>query len=164
MVDNRFVIEREGRTIVLEWMGRGNTDGDLLVWLPDDGILITGDVLVGPVPYAFDAPMVDWITTLDRVAELGARTIVPGHGRVQHDTAYLEQVRALLEGTVAAVRDAHAAGVAYADLAAAVDLSAYESRFTGGDPVRRYAWRSFYLTPGLRSAWASLGYPVPDDS
>jgi glyoxylase-like metal-dependent hydrolase (beta-lactamase superfamily II) len=163
-VDDRMVIEREGRTIVLQWMGRANTDGDLLIWLPDDGVFVTGDVLVAPVPYAFDSPMVDWIATLDRIAALGVRMIIPGHGSVQHDTAYLELVRALLQRTVAAVRDAHDAGVAYEDLADAVDVSGFEFEFTDGDPVRTYAWRSFYLVPGLQSAWISLGYPVPDGS
>jgi glyoxylase-like metal-dependent hydrolase (beta-lactamase superfamily II) len=164
VIDDRLVIERGDRTIVLEWMGRGNTDGDLVVWLPDDGVLITGDVLVAPVPDAFDSPMVDWIATLDRIAAVGARTIIPGHGGVQHDTAYLDMVRALLERTIAAVREAHGTGAGYDDLVAAVDLSAYETQFTGGDPVRLYAWRSFYLTPGLRSALVSLGLPVPEGS
>jgi hypothetical protein len=45
-----------------------------------------------------------------------------------------------------------------------VDLTAYEPQFTGGDPLRTFAWRSFYLTPGLRSAWVALGYPVPEGS
>ncbi|UCF39669.1 MAG: hypothetical protein JSW43_07930, partial [Gemmatimonadota bacterium] len=100
----------------------------------------------------------------DRMARLDAETIVPGHGSVQRDAGYLERVRALLAGTVAVVRDAHDAGVGYDDLAEAVDLSAYEEEFTEGDPLRTYAWRSFYVTPGLPSAWASLGYPVPERS
>lgn len=163
-VDDRLVLERERRTIVIEWVGRGNTDGDLLVWLPDDGVLITGDVLVAPVPFAFDAPMLDWIETLDRIALLGAKTIVPGHGGVLHGTAYGEQVRALLAGTVAAVRDAQESGVAYEDLPEAVDLTAFERLFTGGDLQRTFAWRSFYLAPGLRSAWVALGHSVPEGS
>jgi len=164
VVEDRLTFERGSRTIVFEWLGRANTDGDILVWLPEEKLLITGDVLVAPVPYAFDAPMVDWIETLDRVAALGAATIVPGHGSVQHDTGYLEQVRSLLRATVATVRDAREAGVSYGQLDASVDLSAHERRFTDGDPVRTFAWRSFYFTPGLRSAWTALGYPVPEGS
>jgi len=161
--DSRLVFERGERKIVVEWMGRGNTAGDALVWLPEERLLITGDVLVAPIPYAFDSPMVDWIGTLGRVAEIGATTIIPGHGAVQRDTRYLEQVVLLLEATVTATREARAAGVGYGDLPDAVDLEEHERRFTGGEPVRAYAWRSFYFEPGLASAWASLGYPVPEE-
>lgn len=133
------------------------------MWLPEDKLLITGDMLVAPIPFAFDSPMVEWVRTLGRAAELGAEVIVPGHGAVQHDTRYLVQVTALLEATIAAVQDARAAGVQYEDLPKAVDLGEHERRFTGDDAVRTYAWRSYYYEPGLRSAWTSLGYPVPDD-
>ncbi len=160
--DKRMVFQRGGRTIVVQWMGRGNTDGDAVVWLPNDELVITGDLLVAPIPYAFDSPMVEWVGTLDQLAKLGAETIVPGHGAVQRDRRYLVQVASLLEATIAAVQDARAAGVGYDDLPDAVDLGAYERRFTGGDRMRTYAWRSYYYEPGLRSAWTSLGYPVPE--
>ncbi len=163
MFDERLVFERGERTIVVQWLGRGNTDGDAVVWLPEEKLLITGDMLVAPIPYAFDSPMVEWVGTLRKAAELGAETIVPGHGAVQNDATYLDQVTTLLEATLAAVRDAQAAGVGYEVLAEAVDLGEYERLFTGGDVTREYAWRSYYLQPGLASAWRSLGYPVPDE-
>ena len=161
--DERMVFERDDRKIVMQWLGGGNTAGDLLVWLPQDSLLITGDVLVAPIPFAFDSPMVEWVTTLGKVAELGAETIVPGHGAVQRDTRYLEQVASLLEVTIAAVREANAAGVGFAELSEAVDLKEQEQLFTGGDPLRTYAWKSFYYDPGLKSAWASLGFTVPEE-
>jgi len=159
---DRMEFERGERRIVLQWMGRGNTDGDVIVWLPEDDVLITGDVLVAPIPYAFDSPMIEWVGTLGRLRELGPGTIIPGHGAVQRGTRYLEQVESLLELTIAAVRDANAAGVEYAGLAEAVDLRESEAVFTQGDPVRTRAWRAYYYEPGLASAWASLGYPVPE--
>jgi glyoxylase-like metal-dependent hydrolase (beta-lactamase superfamily II) len=163
LFDDELVFERGERTIVISWLGRGNTEGDAVVWLPEEKVLITGDVLVAPIPYAFDSPMGDWIGTLGRMAELGAETIVPGHGAVQRDTRYLKQVARLLEATLSAVAEAKAAGVAYADLGEAVDLSELEGLFAGRDPMRGYAWRSYYLAPGLESAWTSLGYPAPEE-
>ena len=117
--DDRLVFESGNRRIVVEWLGRGNTDGDIVVWLPDDEMLITGDLLVAPVPFAFDSPMTDWIDTLQRLSEKGATTIVPGHGPVQLDSNFLENVLALLRRTVEAVRSAHDDGTAFADLAEA---------------------------------------------
>jgi len=162
LFEERMTFERGDRTIVVQWMGRGNTDGDAQVWLPRDRVLITGDVLVSPIPFAFDSPMVEWVDTLSRIAEIDAETIIPGHGAVQSDKRYIEQVVALLETTLGAVRDAEAAEVGYEDLSAAIDLGEQEALFTGGDPLRAQAWRAFYREPGLKSAWVSLGYPVPE--
>lgn len=161
--NDRLEFSREGRRIVIEWLGRGNTDGDVVVWLPDDDLLITGDLLVAPIPFAFDSPMLDWVTTLERIRDLDATTIVPGHGAVQHDSDYLEQVHALLQATLDEVRDAHASGVAFENLADEVDLAGFEARFTGGDPEKAFAWDSYFLSPGVASAWTSLGYALPDE-
>ena len=48
-------------------------------------------------PPEFDSPMVDWVETLRSARALGARTIIPGHGNVQHDAAYLDAVIELLQ-------------------------------------------------------------------
>jgi glyoxylase-like metal-dependent hydrolase (beta-lactamase superfamily II) len=152
-----------GRDVELRFLGRGNTDGDVIAWLPREKLVITGDILVAPVPFAFDSPMTDWVDTLDAIEALGAATIIPGHGPVQHDVSYLRSVRGLLAETLAGVRDAREAGVGYAELEDAVDLAEQEARFTNGDAEQEFAWRSYYLNPGLKSAWVSLGYPLPDE-
>lgn len=152
-----------GRRIVVEWLGRGNTDGDVVVWLPDDDVLIAGDILVAPIPFAFDSPMTDWIETLERVIATGAGTIVPGHGTVQHDADYASQVLSLLRKTIADVTAAHERGVNFGNLASEVDLADFEHQFTGGDPEKSFAWNAYYLVPGLESAWVSLGYQLPDE-
>lgn len=160
--DEQLLLARDGRTVIVEWLGRGNTDGDALVWLPDERLLIAGDLVVAPVPFAFDAPMSDWLGTLRRLKAKDAKAIVPGHGAVLEGPAYLDDLMDLLNGTLAEVRRAHASGVAYADLAGAVDLDRYASRFAGADPERRYAWHAWFVGPGVKSAWADLGFAVPD--
>ena len=160
--DKRLELNSGGRHILVEWLGRGNTDGDVVVELPGDSILITGDLLVAPIPFAFDSPMTEWVSTLQRLHEKDVATIVPGHGPVQRDKAHLEQVMALLQYTLDQVRNAREDGAELDALETHIDLSDWEHRFTGGDPERRFAWQSYYLAPGLKSAWVSLGYPVPE--
>ncbi|HSG96445.1 MAG TPA: MBL fold metallo-hydrolase [Woeseiaceae bacterium] len=162
--EDSLVLGHGERRIELKWLGRGNTDGDIIAWLPNERILATGDMLVAPVPFAFDSPMTDWIDTLDRLAAIDATIIIPGHGPVQHDKGYLDAVRKLLRSTVNQVRIAQAAGVDYAGLADAVDLGDAKELFTQGNADRMYAWQSYFVAPGLKSAWAGLGYPLPEEA
>lgn len=58
-----------------------HTKGDMLVWLPDDKILIAGDVLVNTtLPVFRDAEVKKWVQTLADIQQFPAKTIIPGHG------------------------------------------------------------------------------------
>ena len=62
-------------------LGRGHTKGDTVVWLPQQKVLFSGDLVeYGATVYAGDAYFSDWPATLDRVEALGATAIVPGRG------------------------------------------------------------------------------------
>lgn len=58
-----------------------HTRGDMLVWLPDDKVLISGDVLVNTITPNFrDADVKKWVQTLSDLQQYPAKTIIPGHG------------------------------------------------------------------------------------
>ena len=62
-------------------LGRGHTKGDTVVWLPQERILFSGDLVeYDATPYAGDAYFTDWPTTLDHVAALKPAQLVPGRG------------------------------------------------------------------------------------
>jgi len=62
-------------------LGPGHTKGDTVIWLPKDRILFSGDLLeYGATPYTGDAYLNDWPTTLDNVAALKPKALVPGRG------------------------------------------------------------------------------------
>ena len=159
--ENDLVLDFGNRTVELRWLGRGNTDGDSIVWLPEDRVLVTGDLLVAPIPFAFDAPMPDWHATLRQLAAIDARIIVPGHGAAQYDDSYLASVTRLIAATTSGVRAAYEDGTAFEDLPAVVDLEEFHREFAGENPERQWAWRTYFVEPGLPSAWKSLGYPLP---
>ena len=163
VIDDSLLLEFDNRRVELRWLGRGNTAGDIVVWVPGDGVLVTGDLLVAPIPFAFDSPMTDWSVTLRRLDDMGARILVPGHGAAQYDRRYLRSLQALLEATTERVRSARNDGADFGDLAEVVDLDDFRREFAGDDAERRWAWKSYFVTPGLQSAWTALGYPVPQD-
>jgi glyoxylase-like metal-dependent hydrolase (beta-lactamase superfamily II) len=82
-------------------MGRGHTKGDTVVWLPQEKILFSGDLVeYGATPYTGDAYLTDWPATLDAVAALGAEKLVPGRGAALQTPA---DVQAGIDGTRAFV-------------------------------------------------------------
>ncbi len=61
----------------------GHTPATLGVYLPEQGVLFTGDLVVnGRHPYMADAQSREWIASLERIRGMDVRVIVPGHGPV----------------------------------------------------------------------------------
>ena len=88
-------------------LGRGHTKGDTVVWLPQDRVLFSGDLVeFDATPYAGDAYFQDWPQTLENLAALKPAKLVPGRGAALQTP---EQVRAGLEGTRAFVSELYAA-------------------------------------------------------
>jgi glyoxylase-like metal-dependent hydrolase (beta-lactamase superfamily II) len=78
-------------------LGRGHTKGDTVVWLPQEKILFSGDLVeFDATPYAGDAYFKDWPTTLDALAALKPAKLVPGRGAALQTP---DQVQAGLAGT-----------------------------------------------------------------
>ena len=94
-------------------LGRGHTKGDTVVWLPGEKTLLAGDLVeFDATPYAGDAYFKDWPQTLQNLAKLGAKALVPGRGPALIGE---ERVAAGLKVTgefIADVRDSVAEGVA----------------------------------------------------
>lgn len=80
-----------GRTVWLQFLGRAHTDSDLVVEVPDAGVLFAGDIIEEGAPPAYaDAYPLDWPGTVDELAEIALPVVVPGHGGVV-DPAYLRK-------------------------------------------------------------------------
>jgi glyoxylase-like metal-dependent hydrolase (beta-lactamase superfamily II) len=87
-------------------LGRGHTKGDTVVWLPEERTLLSGDLVeFDATPYAGDAYFQDWPTTLDNIAKLKPRALVPGRGPALIGE---DQVAKGLEVTRAFVSDLYA--------------------------------------------------------
>jgi glyoxylase-like metal-dependent hydrolase (beta-lactamase superfamily II) len=153
LVESRLRIDLGGRVVDLLHLGRGNTPGDLVVHVPDAGIAITGDLLVWPVPFAINSFPAAWIDTLVNVERLGARVLVPGHGPVQRDSRYLEQVKELLRHTVTETRSAVRRQLTLEETRAAVSFDRFRPRFAGDDSRRLKMFVDFWEGPAVERAW-----------
>jgi glyoxylase-like metal-dependent hydrolase (beta-lactamase superfamily II) len=109
------------------WVPQGShTVGDLLVHLPDDKVLVAGDVLVnGIVPTFQDGFIQNWIRTLDEIIALDVAHFVPGHG----DLMTLRDITAL-RGAIfrfySGVEEGFRKGQSEAAIRKSLDLSNWE--------------------------------------
>jgi glyoxylase-like metal-dependent hydrolase (beta-lactamase superfamily II) len=64
-------------------VGPAHTRGDVLVHVPDEGVVFTGDILfIEGTPIMWEGPVENWIAACDRIESLGAAVVVPGHGPI----------------------------------------------------------------------------------
>jgi glyoxylase-like metal-dependent hydrolase (beta-lactamase superfamily II) len=76
-------LEVGGRTVELRFLGRGHTDNDLVVLVPDAGVVFAGDLVEEGAPPSYgDAFPLEWPATAGRLLELAPPVVVPGHGAV----------------------------------------------------------------------------------
>lgn len=110
LVEDAATIEIGGRTVELRHLGRGHTDNDLVVTVPDAGVLFAGDLVEEGAPPSYgDAYPLDWAGTLGRMLDLVRGPVVPGHGAVV-DVAYVEAQLAEIASLAEAARRARAEG------------------------------------------------------
>ncbi|MBW8768817.1 MAG: MBL fold metallo-hydrolase, partial [Gemmatimonadetes bacterium] len=153
IVDDSLTIMLGRRRVQIVSPGRGNTAGDAFVFLPDDRVLLTGDLVTVPCPFPGTAYFADWIHSLDVLLARRAAVIVPGHGDVQHDDAYVRMVRELVAFTLARAREAVQRGESLDTLQKRIDFAPFVQRFAGDDPVRIAAFENFYAQPAVPVAY-----------
>ncbi|WP_439107472.1 MBL fold metallo-hydrolase [Congregibacter sp.] len=81
-VDDSYVLDLAGQRVELRRFGRAHSPGDLSVWLPEQRLLIAGDIafherLLGIFP---DSDVDAWIDSFDVMAALEPEIVIPGHG------------------------------------------------------------------------------------
>lgn len=159
--DDGIVLKRGGREIQVRFLGRANTEGDAVVWLPKERILFSGDVVVSPLPYGFGSYPKEWLETLDRLAALDFATLVPGHGDFQRDAAYVRDLQALIRKVRADVGAAAAQGATLDEARKRLDLGPLAEKFTGGDARRKALFEAWFVQPFSSSAYKEAkGQPI----
>lgn len=110
LVGDRETLELGGTRMELLWLGDAHYRGDALLWLPESGVLFSGDLvfmdrMLGVWPYS---PVRDWRDSFQAMTALAPKIIVPGHGtpgdlaKARHDTGdYLDWLVREVEASLA---------------------------------------------------------------
>jgi cyclase len=142
--ETELSINLGNREVEIKFLGRGNTAGDAIVYLPKEKILATGDLIVHPVPYLFSGYPAEFVKTLQNMSRMDFQIVVPGHGRVLRAPDaknYVSQTQDFVQAVVVKVdEEVHRLGGGSRNLDAVrenvqknVDVSSWRQKFAGND-------------------------------
>jgi len=138
-LEESALLDLGDRQVELRYLGRGHTDNDIVVLVPDASVLFAGDLLENGAPPSFsDAFPIDWATTGARLLELVDGVVAPGHGDVADRGFAARQVSELAE---------------LADLSRAV----VDHRLDPAEAVRRSPFPAATTELGLERARQEIG-------
>ena len=155
VVDERLTLQRGRRRIEILRLGRSHTHGDLVVHLPAERVVITGDLVVGPTPLigADQSFVGEWARSLDRLMALGAGVYVPGHGAVLRDDTQVKRLRDFMAAIDRHAAAAIARGETVEQARASLNLDEFRAAMAGTDPMLRLLFANYGSGPGLGAAF-----------
>src|SRR6516165_3228632 len=123
--DGELELRVGDRRVRLLEVGPAHTAGDVVVHLPDDDVVFTGDILFhGGHPIVWAGPVRNWIAACDRLLDLDAATVVPGHGPLATPGA-VRDLKGYFEYLLAEARVRFDAGMTPLDAARDIELGPY---------------------------------------
>jgi glyoxylase-like metal-dependent hydrolase (beta-lactamase superfamily II) len=154
-VEDGLTLHRGKRTIDIRHLGNGHTAADLVVQLPEEGIVIAGDLVVSPVPLIGDpqSHIADWGASLRKLLALRPSLIVPGHGKVEHDDSYVKLMADLMTFVTEETRAAVSRGESLEQARKSVNLSEFEGKFAGDSRLKRFVFRNYVTFPSVGAAY-----------
>ncbi|HEX5706473.1 MAG TPA: MBL fold metallo-hydrolase [Pyrinomonadaceae bacterium] len=154
-VEERLTLHRGARVIEILHLGRGHTAGDLVVHLPKEGVVVTGDLVVWPVPYvgSEQSHIGEWAATLERLVALRPTVIVPGHGPVLRDDSYVKLLASMFASIRQQAREAFARGETLDEARRSVKLEEFRKQLAGESQFRRVLFRVYVVAPAVEAAY-----------
>ena len=146
-----------GRRVVLIEVGPAHTPGDLIVHVPDSGVVYAGDLMfVGVTPIMWVGPVENWIAGLQQIIDLEPKVVVPGHGPLT-DIDGVREMQRYWEFVAATVRARVSRGVSPSDCAGEIvrSLEFAAQPFASWDAPARIAVNAAIIARGDRGEGGS---------
>lgn len=151
--ERSLVLHKPERDIHIYFFGKAHTRGDVVVYLPKEKVVITGDLLTNGIPFMRDAYPSQWIGVLEALQGLDWAQAIPGHGGVQAGKDQIGKLIAYMKDMVAGVKSAQAAGISLEEARTKIDLKKHEPNFPG--------FRNANIA-AINRAWAELSGQIKD--
>jgi len=151
--EGQLDLQIDGRNVSLLQVGPAHTDGDAIVWLADERIVFTGDILFnGGHPIVWSGPVANWIAACDRVLALHPTVVVPGHGPLATPAALVD-LKGYFELLTRESRPRFVAGMTALEAARDIDLGPY----AGWTEAER-------VVANVHALYRDFGDPSPSDA
>jgi glyoxylase-like metal-dependent hydrolase (beta-lactamase superfamily II) len=154
------------RTIRLLHTDRAITPGDVWLHLPDEKVVVTGDLLINPITFALFCYPSGWIRTLEAIAALDYSVLVPGHGVPLADKQLLRSTLALLVRERTLARESRARGASLEEAKATIladgEVQALRATITGGDARRDGAFALYLVDWFVRRVYQEVDGTLDD--
>ena len=156
-VENRLELDDGDRPIEIIYLGRAHTGADLVVHLPKEKIVASGDLIVAPVPLVGSTSYpLEYGATLENLLRLKAKIIIPGHGDVQRDDRYAQLMIRLLSSIKRQTESAVKKGETLDGLRKSVDLDEFRRAFAGDSQHRAFIFQNYVFLPATAAAYRQL--------
>lgn len=161
-----LAIDLGGRRVVVRHVDRAITPGDVFLHLPDERVVVTGDLLINPITFALFCYPSGWMRTLDTIEALDAALLVPGHGEPMRDATLLRATRTLLAREHALARALMTRGVPAASakdsVLADAEVQRWREVITGGDAARNETFALYLVDWYVRRVYDELQGTLTD--
>lgn len=128
-IDSQMTIYRGSREIRLMYLGRGHTGGDVVVYLPKERVLCSGDLLVNGIANLVDGYVNEWPATLEKLKPLDFVDVIPGHGEPFKGKERIEYFQEYLRDLWAQAAKLHDQNVPPTEAAKRIDLTAHKAHY-----------------------------------
>lgn len=154
LVEDRLELNDGIRKIELLYLGRAHTAADLVVFLPKEKIVASGDLIVHPVPLIGSTSYpLEYGATLERLLALHAKIIIPGHGPVMRDDSYARLMIRLLNSIKQQVEAAVARGETLDQTRKSVNLEEFRQAFAGDSQHKSFVFLNYVTLPAITAAY-----------
>jgi cyclase len=125
----RLALYRGDREIRILYIGRGHSDNDIVVLLPKERILCTGDLLTGVLPDMSDGNITEWVSTLEAMKVLDFDTVLPARGAPFKGKEKISAWQSYLRDVLAQATELLNNGTSVEETARRVDLTSHQKDF-----------------------------------
>lgn len=125
----QMTLHRGDREIQIRFLGRGHTAGDVVVYLPREKIVVTGDFLTAGLSNMSDAYVDEWVASLEALKALDFDTVLPGHGEAFTDRTKIDHFQAYLRDVWSELNRLKREGASVEEAAKRADLTRHTANF-----------------------------------
>jgi len=161
---DRLDLKLGERTIQVRHVDRAVTPGDSFLYLPEEKILVTGDLVVNPIAFALSSYPTGWLRTLEIMDALDVHVMIPGHGEPLHDKVLLRAQMDVMRELLNVGRAAKARGLD-ADQAKEEALPRLRDlmiRMTRDDPKLNEQFKLYLVDWFMHRVYDELNGPLTD--